>query len=313
MLSHLALHDKALVFSKKYLETENLLLELLGQIDEQRVYLQLGYPSLYMYCLKALGLSESQSYSMTAVSRKCREVPELQEAIESGKLTVSKAKRILPALQGDGQASYWIDKAATLPQRQVEQEVAQRNPEKVFRERIRPVTVSQVELRCTISFELEKRIERARQVLSQEKGKNVSLSEVIEAMTEVFLVKRDPIEKAKRAKERELKKGPFSPQGKPGENIREPTTESLNSTTTAARLGSMKVPDRAIPAQVKHAVQLRDSGRCRHLLPGGDRCESRQFLRLHHVVHFEDGGESTLENLILLCSNHHQRVHALGG
>jgi hypothetical protein len=132
MLSHLDLHDKALFLSKKYLETEALLLELLGQIDEQKVYLQLGYPSLYVYCLKALGLSESQSYTMTAVSRRCREVPELKEAIETGKLTVSKAKRILPALQGDSQASDWIEKAATLPQRQVEQEVAQRYPEKVF-------------------------------------------------------------------------------------------------------------------------------------------------------------------------------------
>ncbi len=313
MLSHLALHDKALVLSKKYLETETLLLELLGQIDEQRVYLQLGYASLYVYCLKALGLSESQSYTMAAVSRKCREVPELKEAIETGKLTVSKAKRILPALQGECQASDWIEKAATLPQRQVEQEVAQRNPEKVFRERVRPVTVSQVELRCAVSFELEKKIERARQVLSQEKGKNVSFSELIEAMAEVFLEKRDPIEKAKRAKDRELKKTQLSPRGRPSEKVPELPNGPLKLAVPAARTGSRQGPDRFIPSKVKHAVQLRDSGRCRHLLPEGDRCESRQFLHFHHVVHFEDGGASTLENLILLCSNHHRRVHALGG
>jgi 5-methylcytosine-specific restriction endonuclease McrA len=175
------------------------------------------------------------------------------------------------------------------------------------------VTVSQAELRCAISFELEKNIERARQVLSQEKGKNVSLSEVIEAMTVVFLEKRDPIEKAKRAKERELKKDPFSPRGRSSEKVQELASEFSMSTAPAARLGSRTVPDRTIPAKVKHAVQLRDSGRCRHLLPGGNRCESRQFLHFHHLVHLKDGGASTLENLILLCSNHHQRVHGLGG
>jgi len=299
MLSNLALHDKALVLSKRYLETENLLLELIGQIDERKVFLQLGYPSLYLYCLNALGLSESQSYAMIGVSRKCREVPELKEAIQTGKLTVSKAKRILPALKTAEEklaASEWIEKAASMPQRQVEKEVAQRNPETVVRERIRPLTESQAELRCAISFELKEKIERARQVLSQQKGKNVSLADLIEAMTETFLDKKDPIEKAKRAKERELKKA-----------------EPSDLAKAAAPNSPPRQVARAIPASVKHAVQLRDLGMCRHLLPDKSRCESQQFLHFHHLVHFENGGESTLENLVLLCSNHHRRVHELRG
>ncbi len=288
MLSNLHLHDKALVLSKHYLETENLLLELLGEIDLQKIYLQLGYPSLFAYCVSALGLSESQSYAMTGVSRKCREVPLLKEAIESGRLTVSKAKRILPVLSDPKAcASDWIEKASTLPQRQVEREVAQRNPDRSVRERVRPLSESQVEIRCVVSFELEKKIERVRQLM----GGNATLARAIEAMVDKYLQSNDPLQKAKRAVARKSKKDVASAGVKKPEA---PPSRQVN---------------RSIPALVKHQVQIRDKGQCRHLLPGGTRCESRRFLQFHHVVHFENGGESSLENLVLLCSSHHQRVH----
>lgn len=34
------------------------------------------------------------------------------------------------------------------------------------------------------------------------------------------------------------------------------------------------------------------------------------MLDRHHLVHKKDGGEKVLENLILLCRNHHQKEHA---
>jgi len=70
MLSNFDLHDQALVLSKRFLETENALLELPGEIDLRRVYLQLGYDPLYDYCIKALGLSEGRRYAMIGVTGK---------------------------------------------------------------------------------------------------------------------------------------------------------------------------------------------------------------------------------------------------
>ncbi len=296
MLSNLHFHDKAIVLSKHYLETEKELLELIGKIDQQKIYLQVGYPSLFVYCVQALGLSESQSYAMTGVSRKCQEVPLLREAIESGKLTVSKAKRILPVLNAAAPASEWIEKAANLTQRQVEREVAERNPEKSFRERVRPLTVTQSELRCVVSIEVEKKLERARQVLG-----SATLAQAIEAMVEVFLQSKDPVEKAKRALQRNEKKT--------AANGGHPAAHSENSKAKRATAPTLRGNDRNIPASVKHQVQLRDGGQCRHVLPGGERCGSRRHLQFHHAVHFEAGGESSVENLVLLCSGHHRRVH----
>jgi hypothetical protein len=62
---------------------------------------------------------------------------------------------------------------------------------------------------------------------------------------------------------------------------------------------------RTIPPSLRRALEARDGG-CR--FPG---CGLR-FTDAHHVKHWADGGETKLENLLLLCSHHHRLVHDLG-
>jgi hypothetical protein len=63
---------------------------------------------------------------------------------------------------------------------------------------------------------------------------------------------------------------------------------------------------RAIPAQVDRALRERDRG-CR--FPG---CERNRFVDAHHVRHWAHGGETSLDNLVLLCRHHHRLVHEGG-
>jgi hypothetical protein len=62
---------------------------------------------------------------------------------------------------------------------------------------------------------------------------------------------------------------------------------------------------RTIPPALRRALEARDRG-CR--FPG---CGLR-FTDAHHVRHWADGGETSLENLLLLCSHHHRLVHEEG-
>jgi HNH endonuclease len=41
-------------------------------------------------------------------------------------------------------------------------------------------------------------------------------------------------------------------------------------------------------------------------------CEQRRFLDAHHRKHWAEGGETTLDNLLLLCRHHHRLVHEGG-
>lgn len=38
-------------------------------------------------------------------------------------------------------------------------------------------------------------------------------------------------------------------------------------------------------------------------------CERTWFVEAHHIRHWSDGGKTTLENLTLLCSAHHRKLH----
>ena len=41
-------------------------------------------------------------------------------------------------------------------------------------------------------------------------------------------------------------------------------------------------------------------------------CDNQRFLDAHHIVHWAEGGETSEENLVLLCSGHHRAVHEHG-
>ena len=63
---------------------------------------------------------------------------------------------------------------------------------------------------------------------------------------------------------------------------------------------------RSIPPALRRALRARDDG-CR--FPG---CTHRHFIDGHHIKHWADGGETSLENLVQLCRHHHRLVHEGG-
>jgi hypothetical protein len=56
----------------------------------------------------------------------------------------------------------------------------------------------------------------------------------------------------------------------------------------------------------RRAITVRDHGTCRW--PG---CH-RRTCDAHHVVHYEDGGATSVDNGCLLCPRHHTCVHEGG-
>ncbi|GAA1651277.1 hypothetical protein MMUR_31290 [Mycolicibacterium murale] len=61
---------------------------------------------------------------------------------------------------------------------------------------------------------------------------------------------------------------------------------------------------RTINRRLRRALEHRDHGTC--VVPG---CGATRGLHAHHLIHWEDGGATELDNLVLVCPYHHRLHH----
>lgn len=270
------IHQKAVLAAGNLKRGEKELLEALIQVDTNRVFIKMGHPSLHVYCVEALHLTDAQAYNFIGVARKSREVPELQALVCDGSIHLTNARRIAPVLTPENKAEL-LGKAKELSYRELERDLVRSFPEKTTKERIRPITENRLELKVFITPEIERNLKRAQDVLSQKLKKPCSMEEVLKFMTGEFLERHDPVKKTERAK---------------------------------PKLVARRVPAaRAIPMSVAHQVTRRDEGQCTFILPNGKRCPSRRWLHRHHKTPWAHGGTHELNNLTTVCAAHHQHIH----
>ena len=79
----------------------------------------------------------------------------------------------------------------------------------------------------------------------------------------------------------------------------------VTMTHKSGKILSVGRKTRTIPPPIRRALEFRDRG-CR--FPG---CSSRH-CDAHHVIHWADGGETKLSNLVLFCRRHHRMLHEGG-
>jgi hypothetical protein len=255
MVSAKLLHEKAITLVKKYLTSENELLEIIQQIFVTQAFRELGYRSLHEYCVLALTLTDAQAYAFTSVLKKSQEVPKLKEAIQKGELSLNMARKIVSVITPETQED-WIEKAKTLRQKELEKEIVKTHPEKGVRSRIKPITETKRELRCLIDKDLESMMERIQDLESQRTQRPVTLEETLMAMAKLYLEKKDPIEKAKRCHEREKVKMTM-----PAKTIK-PQVANFSAR-------------RKIPTPILRQVHLRDKGQCQ-----APNCQEKEFIYL---------------------------------
>lgn len=62
-----------------------------------------------------------------------------------------------------------------------------------------------------------------------------------------------------------------------------------------------KSRSRAIPESVKKQVREKYNDQCAI-------CTEKNFLQYHHRKQFSEGGEHSVDNIVLLCPKHHEMV-----
>jgi hypothetical protein len=100
----------------------------LAELDTRDVHLRAGYPSLYLYCRDALGLSEWEAYNRIEVARAARRFPVILELLAEGSVTLTAVKLLAPHLTS-GNHREVLEAARDKRKAEIEQLVAQLSPQ----------------------------------------------------------------------------------------------------------------------------------------------------------------------------------------
>jgi len=312
------LHEQALQLAKIYKKTEIELVDVLQKIDLEKLFLKLGYTSLFEYCLKALGLPEGTCYNFINVARKAREFPELKQALQSGEILVSKARKITAVMTKETQ-NEWISKAQTLSTGALEKEVARVLPSELTPEKVKYVQEKRINMNFGVSEELYSKLKRVQDLECQRNQSSPNLEETLNALVDVYLFRNDPVEKAKQILNKSARKNTVSADGdcqkKVSDCSREqfagqseeksvPTRVALKGQVSRVKQKQSRTKRIPLPAKLKHQVFLRDQGKCSQA-----NCADARWIQIHHIKPVSEGGFNKLENLTTLCWAHHKMIH----
>ena len=112
------------------------LLAHLVELEQRMLHLELGFSSLFAYCVEALGMSEGTAGRRVTAARVCRRFPEAFERIARGELHLCALCALAPHLN-EANAAELFEACIGKTRRHIEQLLAARFPRPDVREQIR--------------------------------------------------------------------------------------------------------------------------------------------------------------------------------
>ena len=353
-LPAVSLNAKLLRLRASEREIVSEIISCLSEVDRRRVYREWGYPSLFEYCTRGLGYSESAAFRRIAVARSVRKFPQVLEHLKSGWINLTAASLIAPHLTSDN-ARKLIEDVAGKTQNQVKEIVAllavaarpnevacsesatapdlfqtQAPVSPVLRleakrtEKIKLVVSKahedthyfrkqatsfdeklRYELRFSVSRECQRKLDRARVLMSSKYPRGASLEETLEELLDGYLERSE--RKSARAVAAVSSRVANRERSTPvavAVTARGPESLPESEATSNSMPNERARSTRHIPAAVRRQVIERDSGRCAYVSPEGMPCGCEWDVEVDHVVPFSLGGSHAPENLRLLCRAH---------
>lgn len=301
----------------------------LAEIGNRRYHLELGYPSLFEYCVKRLRLAEGEVYRKTQVAKACGEYPQLLEALFANRLHLTAASLLVPHLTADNVESL-IAMAQGKSKRDLEKSLAALAPKRTFRSSVRkqpsrepkvsgsekkpqtpaplgappeprsrdlvqPATCERYNFRFSAGKEFTEKLERLAEVLGIVSPQN-HLEEIFDRAIELALDKKDPKRKLERRRKREAKKE-TSRAACPGEGaaVKAETAPKESPAVT-----------RHVPAERQERVFERAGYQCEYRGHDGARCECRTGLEVEHTKPFAVWKTHDEAVLAAFCSAHNR-------
>ncbi len=287
-LSDDLLLKSTLQLAQKERETTLEVLHHLREVERRSLSATLAYPSLFEYAVKELKYSASAANRRIASMRLLRELPEIEQKVESGVLslsTLSQAQVFFrqenSSLKSKREVLLSLENKST---REVERELVSRcaEPQRLIPEKLRAVSATHTELKLLVEENFLSKLEELRNHL----GSKMPFASVKELLD--FAVDR-ALEDLK----------PKAPKVAP----------------KVAPNAKQKTTTRYVPVEVEREVWQRDRGQCSFVNPASkQRCTSKHGLELDHIQpHALGGGRQQITcDFVAERTISSQRCRALG-
>jgi len=293
-----------------------MVLMYLREMDRRRLYLELGYPSMFVFCTEHLGYSRSAACRRIKAARCIGKYPEAAVILQKGETSVSTLAMIAGVINSENRQEI-LNRIRGRSYREAEEELARRRPVRRAPERIKTVFTLKPENKNTKSTPDVGSGEKsagssAENRIPERSGEKKGNMKVQKEYRLEFVVGEKTMKKINRAKSLLSTKYPKGiklellfdelldnyleendPERRTERKSNKPETD--NNTRT-----------RHIPQRIKDEVYRRDGGRCSFRGRDGKRCGSRWNLQYDHIVPYGKGGDNSPENLRLLCAEHNQ-------
>lgn len=272
---------KTMVTQERKVLTE--ILHYLREVERRRLFLERGYASLFAFVTEELGYSEAAAYRRIQAMKLIQDLPEVEEKIESGKLSLTVASQLRHFIHKKANVS--IEEKRDLIQqlegtsaRACEKKLIQMSPEEALpKEKTRAISEEKTVIQFVANQKLMRKIEKLKSLLSHQNIEG-RYDQLFEKAVDMALERLDP---EKREERREKKKLTSAPK--------------------------LEMKGRYISKGVRDQVWLNAKGRCQYRDKlTGKACGSQYMLEMDHLKPYALGGSHTLDNLQLLCRNHNQ-------
>ena len=283
---------------------------LLAARDAQ-VHRQFGFATLAEYVEHVFGYGPRDTRDRLRVAEALLELPETTAALGAGQIPYT-AVRVLTAVLEPANESAWLHRVKGRTVREIEAMVSGHSPGDL------PDDPADPELRTfVLRFKLSPQdyalFRDARREVVRDAGHELSEAEVFAAMCRAVF-RRGPED------EQRSNQPPYQVFVTQCEQCERAWQEGAGEPievgpAVAARVRCdaevvRRTPDgrsrasRTIPPSVRRLVMRRDHHRC--VVPG---CRNSEHLEVHHLEHRARGGDNHPDNLVVLCSGHHDAHH----
>ncbi len=256
--------------------TANLVL-CLAEIEERRLHLLAGFPSMFEYCTRHLGMSEGEAFRRILAARLGRRFPAAYGLLASGAVHLSALELLREHLTEENHEEL-LGAASHKNKREIEMMLAARfprpdAPSRIRAARVEPLSLERFRIELTVTREVVDKLELCRDLL-RHSNPSGDIAVIIERALDLLVADLQ----AKRL-------------------------------AHAKRPGADRTGVHEISRATRRQVFRRDGLRCTYVSPDGHRCDARAFLELDHIDPRAVGGAHDADNLRVLCRSHNQ-LHA---